>query len=139
MKKKVLIIIIFILLVIMGVLLIKIFKINNEVERLKLYNTTGYYEYDLGNAPDGNAKNTLIKIPADLIYVETCCAYGTTFASFKDVDVLKEEVEEILNTYYKKIKEDDKTIYFDEENNFAITDYSITEGSIVNYVTYGYE
>ena len=45
----------------------------------------------------------------------------------------------ICYSNYQSGKEDYKTIYFDEENNFAITDYSITEGSIVNYVTYGYE
>ena len=139
MKKKFLVIIILILVVIIWILLIKTIKIDNEIARLKLHNTTGVFEYDLSNAPDKISINSKIIIPADLVYVETCCNYNTTFASFKDIDTLKKEVEEILNIYYKKIKDGDKTLYYDEENDLTITEYNVTKGSLVNYVSYTYQ
>lgn len=60
--------------------------------------------------------------------------YATTFASLKSVDVLKREIEKILEEHYELV---DGT-YYDFENDSTILDYSIEEGKIMNYIIYEY-
>lgn len=137
MKKVVLIIVGIVLLLIIGVLSIKLFNIREEIHSLheaKQTEETGAILYDLSNTPEGWVYDNKIWIPNDVLYVNTCCAHGTTFASLKSVDVLKKEVEEILAEHYAEI--DGK--YFDAENDFTIYEYSIEEGQIMNYVRFTY-
>lgn len=137
MKKVILIIVGIVLLVIIGVLSIKLFDINEEIYFLqgaKQTEETGAVLYDLSNTPEKRGYDKKIWIPNDVLYVKTCCMYSTTFASLKSVDVLKKEVEEILAEHYEEIDGE----YYDAENNFTIHEYSIEEGKIMNYIIYTY-
>lgn len=137
MKRVILIIVGIVLLIIIGVLSIKLFNIKEEVRFLHDTNQTeetGAILYDLSNTPEGWRYDNKIWVPNDVLYVSTCCAHGTTFASLKSVDVLKKEVEEILAEHYEE--SDGK--YYDAENDFTIYEYSIEEGQIMNYVIYTY-
>ena len=60
--------------------------------------------------------------------------YGTTFASLKNIDVLKVEVKKILEEHYELVGGK----YYDAVNDFTITDYGIIEDKIMNYIWFTY-
>ena len=114
------------------VLIFKLYNVNKEISLLKEGNqnySTGAQLYDLSNTPEERIIDKKIWIPNDVMYVKTWCMYGTTFASLKNIDVLKVEVEKILVKHYGLV--DGK--YYDAINDFTITDYGIIEDKIMNY------
>lgn len=137
MKKLILIIVGIIVLVIIGILSIKLFNLKEEINSLheaSQTEETGAILYDLSNTPEGLVYDNKIWVPNDVLYVSTCCMYGTTFASLKSVDLLKREVEKIFEEHYEVL--DGK--YYDALNDFTIIDYGIIEGEIMNYIWYTY-
>ena len=137
MKKAVLITVITILLIIILVLSMKLSNINEEIDLLHenvQVEGTGAILYDLSNIPEKREYGNKIWVPNDVVYVRTVSMYATTFASLKSVDVLKKEVEKILEEHYELV---DGT-YYDSENDSTILDYSIEEGKIMNYIIYEY-
>lgn len=137
MKKAVLITVITILLIIILVLSMKLSNINEEIDLLHenvQVEGTGAILYDLSNIPEKREYGNKIWVPNDVVYVRTVSMYATTFASLKSVDVLKREIEKILEEHYELV---DGT-YYDFENDSTILDYSIEEGKIMNYIIYEY-
>lgn len=119
------------------VLIFKLYNVNKEISLLKEGNqnySTGAQLYDLSNTPEERIIDKKIWIPNDVIYVKTCCMYGTTFASLKNIDVLKVEVEKILEEHYELVGGK----YYDAVNDFTITDYGIIEDKIMNYIWFTY-
>lgn len=137
MKKVILVITIIILLMLIFVLIFKLYNVNKEISLLKEGNqnySTGAQLYDLSNTPERRVIDKKIWIPNDVIYVKTCCMYATTFASLKNIDVLKVEVEKILEEHYELV--DGK--YYDALNDFTIIDYGFIEDKIMNYIWFTY-
>ena len=136
MKNIILIIVGLVLLGIIVMLSIRLAIINNEVSNLNKDQTelTGAVLYDLSNTPDGYGYDIKIWIPRDVLYVDTCCSYATTFASLKSVEVLEQEVKQIMDEHYEVVDGG----YYDAENDSKIFDYTIEEGNIMNYIIYTY-
>ena len=137
MKKAVLITVIAILLIIILILFVKLSNINKEIdllhENVQVEGTEAIL-YDLSNIPEKRGYGNKIWVPNDVVYVKTVSMYATTFASLKSVDVLKREVEKILEEHYELV---DGT-YYDFENDSTILEYSVEEGKIMNYIIYTY-
>ena len=136
MKKIILIIVGLVLLEIIIMLSIRLAIVNNEISNLNKDQTelTGAVLYDLSNTPEGKGYDIKIWVPRDVLYVETCCSYATTFASLKSVEVLEQEIKQIMDEHYEVVDGG----YYDAENDSKIFDYTIEEGNIMNYIYYTY-
>ena len=137
MKKIIIAVIAILLFILIFVLTFKLININKEISLLKEGNqnySTGAQLYDLSNTPEGRIIDKKIWISNDVIYVKTCCMYATTFASLKNIDVLKVEVKKILEEHHELVGGK----YYDAVNDFTITDYGIIEDKIMNYIWFTY-
>lgn len=72
-----------------------------------------------------------LKVPKFSIYKEECCMYSVTFKSFQNINLLKKELDKIMNDY-EKIKDEEKTYYYDKEHDLTITEYGVVKGWFLN-------
>lgn len=78
-----------------------------------------------------------LTIPKLSIFDEECCMFSANFKSFRSKYSLEKELNRIMGNYEKKVCED-KTYYYDKENDITITEYGVKIGFIMNsfYIVY---
>ncbi|MEG2028333.1 MAG: hypothetical protein RR050_00475 [Bacilli bacterium] len=76
-------------------------------------------------------------IPRLSIFDEECCMFSANFKSFRSVQSLKNELNNIMKKY-DKIFCNSKTYYYDKNSNITITNYGVKLGFIINsfFITY---
>lgn len=84
------------------------------------------------------ASGKILEVPKFSNLTEECCSYRATFSSIRSYAILKKELEKIIRNY-QKLNCDGKTYYYNEEEDFTITEYGINRGFIFNkfYIAYG--
>lgn len=78
--------------------------------------------------PNGNV---LLTVPLLSFFTEECCMFSANFKSFRGVKSLNNEIKSILNKY-KKIECDGKEYYYNDKDNFTITEYRIKNKLLLN-------
>ena len=122
-----------VLLLIIGVLLLWNWRINYKIKDIKntMYENTPILYYL-------KSQNKSIIVPSDSIYYKEGGQTAICFRSPKKIEVLEEEINSILaSDEFKKFESTNgKTEYVNENQNYKISDYSVTEGIILNEFCY---
>ena len=93
--------------------------------------------YGVTNYQSG-ASGKILDVPKFSKLSEECCMYSATFKSPRSYSVLKVELENIFDTY-KKMNCDGKEYFYNEKEDYTITEYGLKRGFVFNsfYITYG--
>lgn len=84
------------------------------------------------------ASNKTLDVPKFVRIKEECCAYNATFSTIRSVWSLEKDLEKIMNGY-ELLQCDNKTYYYNRNENYTVTDYGVKNGILFNevYITYG--
>lgn len=84
------------------------------------------------------ASNKTLDVPKFMKPKEECCNYSITFSSPRSVWSLKKDMEKIISSY-EPLNCDGKNYYYNEQENYTITEYGVKRGIFLNqvYFTYG--
>ena len=116
-RKRVLIIVIFLIFLFFGIYFILI-PINRK-----------YYL-----SPNTNKK---IIVPKGSIYEEECCMSVISFNSLKKGKDLRVAIDEILDSF-EKINCDEKVVYYNKEEDYTIFDYTIKKKFLISGFSFFY-
>ena len=83
------------------------------------------------------ASNKNLEMPKFLKLKEECCSYTATFSSLRSVWALKKDMENILKNY-EVLNCEGNTYYYNENENYTITDYNIKQGILFNQILLNY-
>lgn len=68
-----------------------------------------------------------LTVPQYSIFDNVCCMYAANFKSFRSTQILKKELDKIMNGY-ETITCEEKKYYYDAKQNLTITDYGVNHG-----------
>lgn len=104
----------------------------NIYEAKNIYpESTEEYTYDILE------EEKVLYIPSHSVYIGTYWHELIKFNSPKNVNQLKREIEDILNSdKFIKIETEDGNYYYNEEYDYTITGYDVIEGLVINTFNY---
>ena len=97
------------------------------------------YHYPYGTSTHlSEASKKRLDVPKFMKLSEECCNYNAIFSGPRSYDSLKKEMEKIISQY-EVLDCDGKKYYYNQEQDYTITEYGLIKGKIFNkvFINYG--